>query len=66
MKINRKNLSLAMIRANIDSSKALAEVSGISENTISRINNGSQATLGTIKKLSSALGIEPEEILEAL
>lgn len=63
MKISRKKLSLVMIRAGVNSSKQLANLAGVSENTISRINNGASAKLSTVQRLSCALGVSPEEII---
>lgn len=62
--ISKRNLGTAMIRANIRSAKELAQLSGISVNTLSRLNNGGAAKLQTVRALARALGCEPSELLE--
>lgn len=64
MNISKAKLSLAMLNAGIDTSKQLAEVSGLGTNTISRINNGFSAKVPTVRKLAEALGVKPEDLLE--
>ena len=64
MHINKSKLSLAMLNANIDTSKSLSEKSGVSTNTLSRISNGSAAKIDTVRKLALALDIDVTEILE--
>ena len=64
MKVSREKLSLAMLNAGIDTSKRLAEVSGVGTNTISRINGGFEAKVPTVRKLADALGVNPADILE--
>ena len=45
--------------------RELAEASGVSEITISRIENDRhEPTLTTIRKLAEGLGVEPEELRE--
>ena len=63
-KISVAKLSAAMVRAGIESSKRLAEVSGVSVNTISRMRNGGSVKLPTLRLLSTALGVDPVELLE--
>ena len=44
--------------------RELEEVSGVSYNTIWRLENGfTQARPSTIRKLASALGVVPEELI---
>lgn len=63
-KISKKKLSVAMLRAGVESAKHLAELSGVSPNTISRLNNGSTAKLSTVRLLAGSLGVDPAEIIE--
>lgn len=63
-KISVVKLSAAMVRAGIESSKRLAEVSGVSVNTISRLRNGGSVKLPTLRLLAKALGVDPVELLE--
>ena len=64
MKIDKIKLSCEMFKAGITSGKQLAEVAGVSVNTISRINNGNAATINTIGRLAKALGVDPTELIE--
>lgn len=64
MRVSKSNLALVMLKAGVDSSKRLAELSGVSVNTISRINNGGSAKLPTVRRLAVALGCDPAEIIE--
>jgi transcriptional regulator with XRE-family HTH domain len=44
----------------------LAELAGVSKNTISNIENGNgTAYPSTIRKLATALGVEPSELVKA-
>ena len=54
-RINKGKLSVAMLNAGVDTSKRLAELSGVSVNTISRLNNGGSVKLPTLQAM--ALGI---------
>lgn len=63
-KISKKQLGLAKIYAGVRSDKDLAALSGVSVNTISRINNGGRATLATAQALAAALNVKPAELLE--
>jgi transcriptional regulator with XRE-family HTH domain len=46
--------------------KALAQASGVSRNTIARIENGAKpAELSTVAKLAAALGVDPTALLTA-
>ena len=43
----------------------LAEASGVSRNTISRLETGTQeARPSTVRKLADALGVEPEHLAD--
>lgn len=64
--ISKKLLGVAMLNAGVKSAKELAAITGISANTVSRLNNGGSAKLATIQALANALGVEPEEILEGV
>lgn len=44
--------------------RALAAASGVSPNTIFRIEHGKPAELRTIRKLAGALEVEPAELME--
>ena len=64
MRISKSKLALAMLNAGITSIKELAKVSGVSINTISRSNNGGTVKLATLRKLATALNVDPSELLE--
>lgn len=64
MDISKTKLSVAMLNAGIDTSKQLAQLSGISPNTISRIFNGSGAKVSTVRKLAAALGVDVADIIK--
>ena len=64
MKISISKLSVAMIRADIGTAKQLAKVSGVSVNTISRLRHGGSIKLPTLQRLSSALGVDPADLIE--
>ena len=63
-KISKRNLGLAKVHAGVESDKNLAALSGVSVNTISRINNGGRAKLATVQALAVALGVDIAELLE--
>ena len=63
-KISISKMSIAMVNAGIDSSKHLAEVSGVSVNTISRLRNGGSVKLPTLRKLAEALAGPPAELID--
>ncbi len=63
-RINKSKLSVAMLNAQIDSAKLLAELSGVSSNTISRLNNGGSVKLPTLRAMASALNCDPVELIE--
>lgn len=64
MTINTKKLHLAMLNAGFDSAKHLSEVSGVSVNTISRLNNGGSAKVSTVRALAATLNVDPAELVE--
>lgn len=64
LKISISKMSVAMVNAGIDSSKCLAELSGVSVNTISRLRNGGSVNLPTLRKLADALGVSPMDLIE--
>ena len=64
MRIDLAKLGLAMMQAGINTSKQLAEISGVSVNTISRIHNGGSAKIPTVRRLAAALGTDPANIVK--
>ena len=64
MKLNKNKLGLAMLNAGVDSIRDLSAASGVSINTISRSNNGGTVKLATLRKLATALNVDPSELLE--
>ena len=58
-RISKSKLSLAMLNAGLGSAKELAQVSGVSVNTISRSMNGGSVKLLTIGTLAKALNVNP-------
>lgn len=64
MRISIPKLSVAMIHAGIGTSRKLAEVSGVSVNTISRLHNGGSVKLHTLQRLAETLGVDPAELIE--
>lgn len=64
MRVSVPKLSVAMIHAGIGTAKQLAELSGVSVNTISRFHNGGSVKLPTLQKLAEALGVDPMEIMD--
>ena len=63
MRINRKKLVLAMMDKDINTLQ-LAELAGISRVTVSSVRCGKSCSPDTLKRISKALGVEPEEIIE--
>lgn len=51
-RIDKKLLDLAMLRAGVKSGKDLADLAGISVNTVSRMNNGGRVSLATLERLA--------------
>ncbi len=66
MDIDVVKLSLLMAYSGIDTAKQLAGLSGVSENTISRIKNGGTAKISTVVRLSEALGCDPKELVKGV
>ena len=64
MRISKSKLALAMLNAGIISIKELAKVSGVSINTISRINKGGSVKLPTLGRIARALGVDPAELIQ--
>lgn len=62
-RIDKKLLGLAMLQAGVKSGKELADLAGISVNTVSRMNNGGKVSLATLERLAAALDVDPEELL---
>ncbi len=64
MKINKRNLEIAMARKCL-SAEELSKNTGISAITITRIKNGVQdARTTTVGKIAKALGVSVEELIE--
>lgn len=63
MQIDKKLLGLAMLRAGVKSGRELADLAGLSESTVSRMNNGGKVSQMTLERLAEALDVEPEELL---
>ena len=63
-RISKSKLSLALLTAGLGSAKELAQVSGVSVNTISRSMNGGSVKLLTIGTLAKALNVNPMDLAE--
>lgn len=62
--VSKKGLGVAMLAAGVESAKQLAALSGVSVNTISRLNNGGSVKLATIQALAKALNVNPSDLLD--
>ena len=62
--LSMKKMGAAMLVAEVESFKQLAALSGVSVNTISRLNNGGSAKLSTSQALAKAFHVDPAELLE--
>lgn len=63
MRIDKRKISFIMARKNW-LQKDLAEKAGMSRGNLSSLINGKSCRPRTVFKLSEALGVKPEEILE--
>lgn len=63
MRLNRTKISLLMAKGTFTQAK-LAENAGISRQTMSAVMNGRNCRPELLEKISKALGVEPEEIIE--
>lgn len=63
MRIDRKKLVLVMMDKDVNTIQ-LAEAAGLSRATISGVKCGKSCSLETLKRISKALGVDPEEIIE--
>ena len=63
MRLNRTKISLLMAKLLI-SQASLAAKAGISRQTMSAVMNGRNCRPELLGKISQALGVEPEEIIE--
>lgn len=63
MRVNRSKLELIMAKKDMNQKK-LAEVSGVSRQSLSYTMNGRSCRPELLGKISKALGVEPEEIIE--
>ena len=63
MRLNRTKISLLMAKLLI-SQATLAMKAGISRQTMSAVMNGRNCRPELLGKISKALGVEPEEIIE--
>jgi transcriptional regulator with XRE-family HTH domain len=56
-------------RARLDkpmTQEELSQKSGVTEATISRLESGSAARISTVKKLATALGVQPAELIDTI
>lgn len=63
MRVDRNKLELIMAKKGLNQKK-LAEVSGVSRQSLSYTMNGRNCRPELLGKISKALGVEPEEIIE--
>lgn len=63
MKLNRNKVSLLMAKQLINQ-MAIADKAGISRQTMSAVMNGRNCRPELLGRISKALGVEPEEIIE--
>lgn len=63
MRLNKTKVSLLMAKQVISQAK-LAENAGVSRQTMSAVMNGRNCRPELLGKISKALGVEPEEIIE--
>lgn len=63
MRLNRTKISLLMAKLLI-SQASLAAKAGISRQTMSAVMNGRNCRPELLGRISKALGVEPEEIIE--
>ena len=62
MKINRKTLLIGMVDARMNG-KQLAEKTGLTEMTISKVKNGASCDIDTASKIADALNIPAKELI---
>lgn len=63
MRLNKNKVSLLMAKLLINQA-TLADKAGISRQTLSAVMNGRNCRPELLGKLSKALGVEPEDIVE--
>ena len=63
MKINKKNLLCAMVRADMNNQK-LSGISGVSITQISNIRNGNNTTYETVSKIAKALCVSVSDLID--
>lgn len=63
MRIDRKKLVIAMMDRDYNINQ-LAELAGMSRVTVSSVKCGKSCSPDTVKRISKALGIKPEQIIE--
>lgn len=63
MKLNQTRVKLIMAKLGINQT-TLATMAGVSRQTISTVMNGRSCRPELLGKISKALGVEPEEIIE--
>ena len=55
----------SLMAQRVISAEELADKADVHRNTVSRIKSGKSAYPSTIRKIASALGVEPSELVEA-
>lgn len=64
MKIDKTKLRFAMLKAGVETMRALSKASTVNPHTLSAITNGKTCRMDTVAKLAAALGVDPSEIIE--
>ena len=62
-KIDGTKLVAVMVKKKMNA-KQLAEVSGVSRQTISSMRSGNRCAVDALIKIAEALGVEPKELLD--
>ena len=63
MRIDKKNLLCAMVRADMNNQK-LSDTSGISITQVSNIRNGNNTTYETVSKIAKALNVSISDLID--
>lgn len=64
MRIKKKQVAALMLKAGLTNQRELAAKAGLCANTVSNLMRGASAKIETIGKIATALGVEPETLLE--